>query len=118
MFVYCDFVFEIFAVSRNELVVEVRHGGYFETKPLLHYRNGGKVPNYVYNINPKSLTYYELKNSIDGLGYKDITKIHYCERGRTLDSLRLLMDDENIKHMAELAARNGGSCGIEVYTEL
>ncbi|KAF5205558.1 hypothetical protein FRX31_004855, partial [Thalictrum thalictroides] len=104
-------------VSRNELVFEVRHGGYFETKPLFRYRNGEKVPNYVYNINPKTLTYYELKNYIDGLGYKDITKIHYCERGRTLDSLRLLVDDENIKHLAELAARNGGYCGINVYTE-
>ncbi|KAF5204386.1 hypothetical protein FRX31_006027 [Thalictrum thalictroides] len=55
---------------------------------------------------------------IDGLGYHNITKVHYCFRGKSLaDNLRLLVDDGNVKHMQELCYGNGGRCCFELYTE-
>ncbi|KAF5190452.1 hypothetical protein FRX31_019959 [Thalictrum thalictroides] len=72
----------------------------------------------MYNINPRTLIYYDLMKYIDGLGYQNITKVHYYFRGKSLaDNLRLLVDDGNVKQMQKLCYGNGGRCSFELYTE-
>ncbi|KAF5204094.1 hypothetical protein FRX31_006319 [Thalictrum thalictroides] len=85
----------------EEIVFEVHHGGYFVSIPRLHYRMGKKE---LFPLDIDKLGYMEIKSIIeDGLNYKNVTKIHWCVAGSSLDTLRLVVDDNSTMDMMNVS---------------
>ncbi|KAF5186584.1 hypothetical protein FRX31_023828 [Thalictrum thalictroides] len=93
-------------------MLEVNHGGYFDAYPILYYKNGKKS---FFEIVVDKMSFFEIKGFVDELKYTDIIKMHWLVASRSMNYLRILLDDNSAKDIIEATGTQHSL--IELYLE-
>ncbi|KAM7490860.1 hypothetical protein LguiA_033781 [Lonicera macranthoides] len=97
----------------DHFAIELHHGGYFVTKPILHYL-GGNVTMFK-DLDPDRMSFFELKGMINDLGYKTFSKLYYRDPSTSFAiGLRLLISDNEIDQMLNEAKKTGS---LQMYVD-
>lgn len=90
----------------DQFAIELHHGGYFVTRPILHYL-GGTVTMFK-DLDPDRMSFFELKGMVNDLGYKTFSTLYYRDPSTSFaNGLRLLLYDNEIDQMLNDTKKTG-----------